>query len=31
MQEWVGKFKEAGLLKIIDEPVDIDREIGHIS
>ena len=31
MQEWVEKFKEAGLLKIIDEPVDIDREIGHIS
>ncbi|QKF64487.1 menaquinone biosynthesis decarboxylase [Campylobacter corcagiensis] len=31
MREWIEKFRSAGLLKVIDEPVDIDLEIGHIS
>lgn len=31
MREWVEKFKNAGLLKVIDEPCDIDLEIAHLS
>ncbi|CZE50847.1 menaquinone biosynthesis decarboxylase [Campylobacter geochelonis] len=31
MREWIEKFKAAGLLRVIDEPVDIDLEIAHIS
>ncbi|NLY04248.1 MAG: menaquinone biosynthesis decarboxylase [Campylobacter sp.] len=31
MREWIEKFRQAGLLKQIDEPVDIDLEIGHLS
>lgn len=31
MQYWIEKFKKAGLLKVIEDKVDIDREIAHIS
>ena len=31
MREWIEKFRSAGLLKVIDEPVDINLEIGHLS
>lgn len=31
MREWIKKFEKAGLLKVIDTPVDIDREIAHLS
>ncbi|MCI6988267.1 MAG: menaquinone biosynthesis decarboxylase [Campylobacter sp.] len=31
MREWIEKLKNANLLKIIDEPLDIDLEIGHLS
>ncbi|NLK66499.1 MAG: menaquinone biosynthesis decarboxylase [Campylobacteraceae bacterium] len=31
MREWIEKFRQAGLLKVIDTPVDIDREIAHLS
>ena len=29
--EWIEKFKANGLLKVIDEPCDIDLEIAHAS
>lgn len=31
MQDWIEKLKKADLLKIIEDKVDIDREIAHIS
>ena len=31
MQEWIEKFRQNGLLKVIDEPCDIDLEIAHAS
>lgn len=31
MQNWVEKLRKNGLLKEISEPVDIDRQIAHIS
>jgi len=31
MREWIEKFKSHGLLKVIDEPVDIDQEMGYIA
>ncbi|WP_297576352.1 menaquinone biosynthesis decarboxylase [uncultured Campylobacter sp.] len=31
MREWIDKFKEAGLLKVVDEPVDINLQLGHIA
>ena len=31
MREWIEKFHKAGLLRVIDEPCDIDLEIAHTS
>ena len=31
MREWIDKFKEAELLKVVDEPVDINLQLGHIA
>lgn len=31
MKKWIDKFDKAGLLKVINAPVDIDREIAHLS
>ena len=31
MQEWIEKFRANDLLKVIDEPCDIDLEIAHAS
>ena len=31
MREWIDKFKETGLLKVVDEPVDINLQLGHIA
>lgn len=31
MREWIEKLRNAGLLRVIDEPCDIDLEIAHAS
>lgn len=31
MQKWIERFKKADLIRVIEDKVDIDREIAHIS
>lgn len=31
MKDWIERFRKVGLLKVIDEPTDIDLEIAHAS